>query len=507
MVDGSARAGMPWPILAPRSVVPRSASHRSLATFVRALFVFAWLLLAVGAGAGAVRAADPSPAPTPLVFHNPQYLVWMENHASPNGIVEDKAYWLYISPPDEKGHFVVPDGGGLVWHYFGRLIGGPFTGAADACPAMLGVGVTSLQARMVAAGEEAQVVDCSPAATPPPAVATTPDPAASPDAGSASGPAAGPGGEEDVDPESLGIAVALIGLLLFGGGSLLNLASRPAPLEATDFGPGARSDVDLSPPAPPQPLEPPQPPEPPADPCADQSRAVQDASAIGQELNDLLATCRRHQELLQSQIDTLANVVLPGSVTMDVLMAAGGLSGGFSRKLIASESFAKALGEAVVKDVIKELAKQGLGSAGGGVDIEKLMAEGSKSTIKAAVLQALEESIVNRRFFGSAYPTAPTVVARNLADYDRLAGRIKGFRDAVASPVKDSIGSLFDLYEGVSNGFELKARLDSLRALYGRLDDVRVNLEIQLEDAIGQQRFAAERLAKCRQLNAPGWRP
>jgi hypothetical protein len=443
----------------------------------------------------ATRAADPSPEPSPLVFNTPQYLVWMDGHATSNGPVEDNAYWLYIAPPDAEGNFVVPAGDGTNWHYTGRLVGGPFTGEADACPAMLAVGVTSLQAWVVYAGEQAQIADCS-------GYLVTDAPAASAPDETAGGPATGPGpgSDEDVGPEALGLAVALIGFVLFGGGALLGVRTGPRPVPAVDFGPGARSDVDTSAPA-----------EPAVDPCAEQAEAVARASATGRYLNGLLASCRRHEALLQEQIDVLANLVLPGSVLLDLGFAAGGLSGGLSgalgRKLIASDTFRRAVGEAVVKDLVKELGKQALGSAGGGLDVGKLQAEGSKSAIKQTILEATEEAIVNRHFFDSIHPTAPMRVFRDVGEYAGFMKELEGYANDVAGPIKDGLGALVDLYEGVSNGLELKERLDQLRTLRDRIADTRVDLEIRLEDALDAQRFAADRLAHCRAINAPGWRP
>ena len=83
-------------------------------------------------------AVDETPTPTPVVLRRPQYLVFMESHDTYNGPVEDGAYWLYPYLPDGDAgtHFAVPDGGGLLWHYTGSVVGGPFTTDADACPAI-----------------------------------------------------------------------------------------------------------------------------------------------------------------------------------------------------------------------------------------------------------------------------------------------------------------------------------------------------------------------------------
>jgi hypothetical protein len=465
-----------------------------------ALVALAVIGLAAGASATAsiALADDPSASPEPIVFHVPQYLVYMETHQTMDGPVEDGAYWLYIEPPDEDGHFAVPSGDGLTWHYWGRLVGGPFEGEADACPAMLAAGVTSLQAWIVAAGEAAQIADCSRFAATPAPVATAPAlttaaPAASAPAGTdpaATDPAPS---DDDLDPESLGIAVALIGLLLFGGGAALGMGPRaaaPAPPE-------------------PRPVEPPA--DPPRDLCFEQAENLELVSIRGRFINDLLATCRRNEALLQEQIDILANLVLPGSVLLDLGMAAGGLSGGLSgvlgRKLIASEGFRRAVGEAVVKDVLKELGKQALGSAGGGLDAGQAGIEARNSAIKQSILEGAAEGITNHRFFDTPIVSSPQRVFRNAGEYARFTRELDGFANGVMGPVKDGLGSLIDLYQGVTNGLELKQRLDNLRAIRDRIADKRVELELDFEDTLEAQRSAAARLATCRELNSPDWKP
>ncbi len=194
---------------------------------------------------------------------------------------------------------------------------------------------------------------------------------------------------------------------------------------------------------------------------------------------------------------------------LDIGLAAGGLSGGISKRLIGGETFAWALGEAVTKDLLKELAKQGLGSAGGGLDGGNLLAQGTESTIKATILQAVEASIINNRFPfpDPAHPTPPTRVFRNPAEYDRFLKEIRGFAQDVATPIKDAVGSVIDLYQGVTSAIDLKDRLDGLRAQRDRIADERVDIELRFEDVLGDQQDAAERLAKCRELNSPDWRP
>lgn len=108
----------------------------------------AGLALAVGLlalGSGAAFAADPSPEPTPIVFNSPQYLVWWESHMTYNGPVVDQVYDLFTEGPVEPGHFVVPDGSGGVFHYSGRLVGGPYRTDTELCPQMIALGIEALQ--------------------------------------------------------------------------------------------------------------------------------------------------------------------------------------------------------------------------------------------------------------------------------------------------------------------------------------------------------------------------
>ncbi|MEK6721359.1 MAG: hypothetical protein AABZ33_11925 [Chloroflexota bacterium] len=465
--------------------------------FARLLAGLAVSLLMFGSPS-ATRAADPSPEPSPLVFNTPQYLVWMDGHSTYNGPVEDNAYWLYVAPPNEDGVFHVPDGTGGVFIYTGRLVAGPFIGEADACPAMLAVGVTSLQAWIVYAGEDAQIADCSRyLATDPPAEPVGTE--APPVVGGLTG-GSDIGGDDPVDPASLGLAAALIGFLLFGGGALLGIGTGVRPVPAVASGPAVRPDGNTSTQH-----------EPTQDPCAGQAEAVARASATGRYINGLLASCRRYEAMLQEQIDTLANLVLPGSVLLDLGFAAGGLSGGLGgvlgRKLLASATFRAAVGESVAKDVAKELAKQALGSAGGGLDAGNAAAEGTQSAIKQSVLEAVGEGIVNRHFFDSIHPTAPTRVFRDVGEYSGFMKELEGYAADVAGPIKDGMGAMIDLYQGVSSGLELKDRLDRLRALRDRIADKRVDLEMQFETSLENQQFAADRLAHCRAINVPGWRP
>lgn len=157
-----------------RLSIPRSAAAAALA----ALVGVSWL--------SPVQAEEPTPQPTPVVFAQPQYLVFMERHQTYNGPVEDNAYWLYTSPPDGENndHFAVPDGSGGTFHYTGRLIAGPFTDDTQLCPIMIDLGIDWLDTWPP--GSYAKFVDCArfrPAASPTPgggASSASPAPTATP---------------------------------------------------------------------------------------------------------------------------------------------------------------------------------------------------------------------------------------------------------------------------------------------------------------------------------------
>jgi hypothetical protein len=473
------------------------AAHRRL---IPVLGAFA-ILTALTLPAVAV-AADPEPEPTPVILHQPHYLVFMESHDTYDGPVVDDAYWLYPYLPDgEAGtHFAVPDGGGGVWHYTGSVVGGPFATDADACPAMLAVGVESLTAWITMAGEEQQVVDCSRfAATPEPSAPatttepeTTDRPAGPVDPVASIAPDGAQAGDGEPTDDDIGFAVALIGLLLFGGGAAGVVVGRGGPR------------VMEPPPAelPAQTGEPTD--EPARDPCADQAAEVEKASLKGRYVNHLLAQSRAYEAILQGEIDRLANLVLPGSVLLDLGFAAGGISGGSSRAVIATTGWKK-FAEAVGKDLIKQVAKQALGSD---FALGPLAIEGDLSSRKAAVLELLERSVVNRRFFAEFSPIPGQVVpVRDLTAYGAFRTTLEEYGANVAEPIASAIGSMLDLYSGAIDGITLKRKLDHLRATRDRILDMQAEMEIELEDAVAGQRFAADRLAHCREINAPGWRP
>lgn len=471
------------------------ARRRRLVAILGAASILAALTLPAAA-----LAAEPEP--TPVVLPQPHYLVFMESHDTYNGPVVDEAYWLYPYLPDgESGtHFAVPDGAGGVWHYQGSVVAGPFTTDEEACPAMLAVGVTSLTSWVTMAGEQQLVVDCTRfAATPEPtAPPSTLEPAATDGAiananpGATGAPGGTPTGSGEPTEDDIGLAVAIIGLLLFGGGAAGAVAGRDRPTLMEP--PPARLPADTTTPAD----------EPPPDPCADQAAALEQTSIKGRYVNHLLAQSRAYEAILQAEIDRLANLVLPGSVMLDLGFAAGGISGGASRALVATAGWKK-FADAVSKDLIKQIAKQALGSD---ASFDPLMREGGLSSSKAAVLEMLERSVVNRQFFAQFSPVPSQVVPiRTLTAYSAFSNTLEEYGANVAEPIASAIGSMLDVYSGVIDGITLNRKLDQLRASRDRILDMQAEMEIELEDAIEAQRFAADRLAHCREVNAPGRTP
>jgi hypothetical protein len=474
------------------------AAHRRLFSVLGAIAILAAALTLPAVA----LAVDPGPEPTPVVLHQPHYLVFMESHDTYDGPVVDGVHWLYPYLPDgEAGtHFAVPDGGGGLWHYTGSVVGGPFMTDAEACPAMLAVGIESLTAWVTMAGEEQQVVDCSRfAATPEPSAAhstnepaTTDGPTGTVDPGASSASDGAQARGSEPTEEDIGLAVALIGLLLFGSGAAGVVVSRGGPTVLEP--PAADLPAETEPPAD----------ESPPDPCARQAAEVEKASLKGRYVNHLLAQSRAYEAILQAEIDQLADLVLPGSVLLDLGFAAGGISGGASRAVIATTGWKK-FAEAVGKDLIKQVAKQALGSD---FTLGPLANEGDLSARKAAVLELLERSVVNREFFIEFSPNPGQVVpVRDLTAYSAFRKTLEDYGANVAEPIANAIGSMLDLYSGAIDGITLKRKLDHLRATRDRILDMQAEMEIDFEDAVGAQRFAADRLAHCREINAPGWRP
>lgn len=478
------------------------------------------LLALLPLGGGSVLAADPSPSP--IVFARPQYLVWWDSHQTMDGPVVDKTYALFTQLPVEPGHFVVPDGNGGVFHYSGRVVGGPYSDDGELCAEMISLGIQSLEAWPP--GAYAPYVDCAQYRAPAVPSATsggsgageTAGTTAGSDGGSSSGGSSNggssSGGSGEPSPEALDIAAGLIGILLFGGGfvGLRSTGGGPGTAPPPDAPPADTPPPDAPPPADPQSADHRPPDQQAPDPCADQVAALATASLRARGLNDLIQQSQRYERILEHQDAVLANLTIPGSVLLDFGFLAGSVAGGVGAgvELFAARTFWKAAGEALVKDVAKELLKQGFNLYGdASFDLESLGKETKEGGAKAYLLRKIRDSIVNRKFFGELSPNRPVRAARNMGEYTSLMKEMEAYGDSVAGPIVDALGNALDIYSGTMSYLTLKDQLEHLGRLRMSAHDARYQLELRLEDALGAMQSARERLDHCRLINAPGWQP
>jgi hypothetical protein len=227
-------------------------------------------------------------------------------------------------------------------------------------------------------------------------------------------------------------------------------------------------------------------------------------------LNDLLQTNRRVQALLDRQIVHLANVMIPGSFGLDVAFILGGQWGSkLGWGFVPKEILAKAL-DGLIKDVVKEFAKQGLDAVGQNqLDLDafrasllKPGAKGAEGGAKAIIKQLIKEGLTSREF------------ARRFATWsnssEQLNARLKlvaNYANDVAGPIADALGHVLSMYNAGIGVATLKAQLDILRIKRDAVLDQTATLEVELESALEKARFARDRLDHCRTINAPGWRP
>ena len=441
------------------------------------------LFLGLLALAGPAAAEDPSPEPTPIAFGSPQYLVFWEGHSTYDGPVVDNVYALFTELPVEPGHFVVPDGSGGVFHYSGKLIGGPYASDAELCPEMISLGIPSLQVWPPAMIGGSTIVDCARYRE-----SSAPTPTADDGSTITAPPSAQPAGQ----PDPARTAAAVGGLVLAGAGAigLLRRGPRPPTNRPTDDRPRQG--------------------EAPPDPCADQLAALRDVTIRGRMLNDLLATNRRYEALIDRQIVHLANVMIPGSFGMDVAFVLGGQWGSkLGWGFVPKELMAKAL-DSAVKDVVKEAAKQGLDAAGrGALDLDgfeaKLSAAGGKAAeggSKAIVKELIKEQLMTR-----GYSQIAPGAAESLQQYQARMTMYTTYAKETAGPVADALGHLLSMYNAGIGVATLMEQLDILRMKRDAVLDRTAELEVALESLAENGQFARDRLDHCRKINAPGWRP
>lgn len=450
------------------------------------------LLPALGVVAAALTlplalATAAEPSPSPVVFTRPQYLIWMEGHSTSNGPVVDRVYWLYTHPPDGDGtHFAVPDGSGLTFHYQGALIGGPFSSDVEACPAMLARGITSLTTWPP--GQYEKVADCRRFL---PGEAGAAGAGAGGSGGTASGaPGAGlQGAAGSLDPARVGAAAAGVALAAAGAAGLLRTGRRPRTPD-----PGGDQTTDDEQP----------------DPCAEQQGDYDAASARVAVLSDLLQTNRRLVALVDRQVIQLANVMIPGSFGLDVAFILGGQWGSkIGWGIVPKEILGKAL-DSVVKDIVKDIAKQALDAAGRSAldlsDFEARIADaalkGGEGGTKGLLKEILKLEIQGRqssRLFSTASGSPEQLKAR--------LTMLKDYQNLVTGPAVDTLSHVMSMYNAGIGVATLMEKLEILRIRRDTMLDATAELEVEHESAVNDARTAHDRLEYCRRVNSPDWRP
>jgi hypothetical protein len=430
--------------------------------------------------AARVAAVDPSSPndpsrPSSIIFGRPQYLVYWESHATYDGPATDNTYALFTDLPIEPGHFVVPDGTGGVFHYRGRLEGGPYKTDAELCPQMIALGIPSLVAWPPSVVGKTIVVDCA-------AYRQAASGAASAEPSVVPGGSRASGGQVAAEIVRLGGAAAGLALATAGAAGLVR-SRRPRRVDSPASAP---------------------------DPCAAQLADLHVATSRGKAIGDLLQANRGLQALLDRQIVHLANVVIPGSFGLDIAFI---LAGQWGSKLgwgfVPKEILSRAL-DSAIKDVVKEAAKQGFDAAGQrALDMDAFHAnvlkggqKGVEGGAKAILKQLIKDGLVSRQT-ASSFATASSSAAQLQARLEI----VKRYGDDVAGPMADALGHVMSMYNAGIGVAELREKLDILRIKRDAVLDQTATLEVELESALEQAGYARDRLDHCQRINAPGWRP
>lgn len=459
-------------------------------------------LFAAPACAADPDSSTPAPAPTELVFARPQYLLWWESHASSNGIVEDKVYRLFTTPPDANGQFTVPDGDGGVFHHTGRLVGGPYRSDTELCPKMKELGIKSLTAWPP--GSYAPTVTCQRFAVP----------SAAPGGGTSTGTAS-----TSKPDEAQILAEALIGILLFGGG-LAGLATvlgirprmRRAPTRSAQPSQAAQSQPD--------------PPQPPSDPCAGELADYLIASQEARAIQALIQPARSTVAMLDQQIARLANLKMPMSLGIDLAFLASSVysagiggwatrrgAGVLAQRFLAAQTLKGIAVEGLVKELIKSFGKGLLDECrASGTTLDSLVAgaldagnTGTQGGAKSVLKEAIVRSIVNgQQGQLSLHPAVVVSRAPYGPAYQAAVERLAGYR-AIAEPIGDAVAnaiSVANMTLGVADSLN---QLEILRTKRSQVLDRLSELEVAQESAMERMRWTRERLDHCRVIwSTPG---
>lgn len=471
--------------------------------------------LALGLLAPAVLADDPSPVP--VVFGTPQLLVWWDSHGTYNGPVTDNAYAL-IRPdqvdPADATHFILGDGSGGVYHYFGRVVSGPYAGQADLCPVMLSVGIDYLSAYPYTDAVGFSADDCraflAPPAAPEPTATPEPTVEATPLAtdGTVGVTLVGDPGDGGDDPVALGLAVALILALLGIGGFavlayLFGWGPFPGRSPSVPVPAAPASSADAVPPPLASAPEQGQPDQS-SDPCAGQASDLANASANARGLNSVLANLRRVYANLDQQIVQVEKGAIPTELGVEIAFAAGGLAGGAAGGAgIVPETILGKMFENALKDVLKGVVKSSLNAGeaaltGGADTLANLRGGALEAMLKGMLEEQFTSDYLNASMGG--YHTSVHALSYQLP-------RKFAEADVYATHAAEAIGQLITTY---NSGMELANLVQQSAVLrqkamtvYGDIAD----LEVQYETAMENMHSAADRVAKCREVNSPDWKP
>ena len=273
-------------------------------------------------------------------------------------------------------------------------------------------------------------------------------------------------GSEPTD-EDIGLAVAPIGFLLFGGG-----AAAAGRVEATHRDGTVTGEIPAATEEPPT--------EPAPDPCDEQAAEVEKASLKGRYVNHLLAQSRAYEAILQAEIDRLANVVLRGASSSISGLPRAASRGGASRAVIATTGWKK-FAEGVERTSSSRSQSR----------LSEAIPRSARLRTRLASAPARQRSSSPR-----AVGRQPPVLRRMQPDpgsgrprprpngLQRLPQHAGGDGANVAEPIASAIRSMLDLYSGAVDGITLKRKLDQLRATRDRILDMQAEMEIELEDAI-----------------------
>jgi hypothetical protein len=496
---------------------------------------FGRLAIALAAGALALTAAhparadDPSPDPN-WQFSAPVILVWMDNHGTLNGPVEDKAYMLVppgVEVKGEPGHYKLADGNGGVFHYFGYDVDGPFTNARDLCPRMIAEKIKDLYA-WPWYDHGIQLDECRALAG-----LLTPAPAPADNAGGGSGI-----DTSGVEPTSsdLNLAAAIIWVLLLGAlgtGGVVTVRhlARPRAYSSSSPGwsqagggawpatpPARQAPPPYAPPPPPgwpgpqapasQPLtqsgnpgQQDQRPNTQTDPCAAETAALLAASVEARGIHSVLETLRALHAALQQQIVVIEQAAVPAELGVEASFLAAGAVGKVGPAWVADTLLGK-LVEGIAKDELKGFIKSYFASAGQStLGAGDAAGKAGDAALKTTLKKLISDSLSDKYF------AASVAGPQNAFEFVRKWPQRWAAADKAAGSAADAIGNLLTLSKTGMSLAGLVQQSAGLRqkamAAYGEIAE----LEVALETALERQRETSRDLQRCRWVHTPGAGP